>query len=103
MPWPKLLMSQVVKRVDPSAAGLVTTVVSGDVGSVRAAVEAGASGCNAGRRTVSAATSSRVPPKALIQRVTSSNDRLSLLQICGSDPFGNPHSRLFQGRFDRSC
>ena len=33
---------QVVKRVD-LGGGLVTTVVSGDVGSVRAAVEAGAS------------------------------------------------------------
>ena len=33
---------QIVKRVD-IGGGLVTTVVSGDVGSVRAAVEAGAS------------------------------------------------------------
>ncbi|MEM9586097.1 MAG: BMC domain-containing protein [Planctomycetota bacterium] len=33
---------QIVKRVD-LGGGLVTTVVSGDVGSVRAAVEAGAS------------------------------------------------------------
>ncbi|MDB4476736.1 BMC domain-containing protein [Rhodopirellula sp.] len=33
---------QIVKRID-IGGGLVTTVVSGDVGSVRAAVEAGAS------------------------------------------------------------
>ena len=33
---------QIVKRIDVGG-GLVTTVVSGDVGSVRAAVEAGAS------------------------------------------------------------
>ena len=33
---------EIVKRVD-IGGGLVTTVVSGDVGSVRAAVEAGAS------------------------------------------------------------
>jgi ethanolamine utilization protein EutM len=32
---------QIVKRID-IGAGLVTTIVSGDVGSVRAAVEAGA-------------------------------------------------------------
>ena len=36
---------QVVKRVG-IGGGLVTTVVSGDVGSVRAAVEAGASAAN---------------------------------------------------------
>ena len=36
---------QIVKRVD-IGGGLSTTVVSGDVGSVRAAVEAGASAAN---------------------------------------------------------
>lgn len=35
----------IVKRVD-IGGGLVTTIVSGDVGSVRAAVEAGASAAN---------------------------------------------------------
>ena len=37
----KAANSQVVKRIE-SGAGLVTVIVSGDVGSVRAAVDAGA-------------------------------------------------------------
>ncbi len=41
---------EIVKRVQ-IGGGLVTTVVRGDVGSVRAAVEAGANGRHAGRRT----------------------------------------------------
>ena len=41
---------QIVKRVQ-IGGGLVTTIVRGDVGSVRAAVEAGANAASAGRRT----------------------------------------------------
>ena len=40
---------QVVKRIE-IGGGLVTTIVSGDVGSVRAAVEAGASAASPGAR-----------------------------------------------------
>lgn len=43
---------QIVKRVD-LGGGLVTTVVSGDVGSVRAAVEAGAAAAAASGELVS--------------------------------------------------
>ena len=43
---------QIVKRVDVGG-GLVTTVVSGDVGSVRAAVEAGANAAAAAGEVVS--------------------------------------------------
>jgi ethanolamine utilization protein EutM len=43
---------EIVKRVD-LGGGLVTTVVSGDVGSVRAAVEAGASAAAASGELIS--------------------------------------------------
>ncbi len=49
---------QIVKRVD-IGGGLVTTVVSGDVGSVRAAVEAGAQAAS----QVGELTSSHVIPR----------------------------------------
>ena len=41
---------RILKRVQ-IGGGLVTTIVRGDVGSVRAAVEAGANAASAGRRT----------------------------------------------------
>ena len=58
---------QIVKRI-AIGGGLVTTVVRGDVGSVRAAVEAGAAAASKSANS-SAATSFRVRRKAWSKRI----------------------------------